>query len=262
MVLPPPAPPTATLRGNIDFAKSAEENIKDLTAYLEQGYRIEGGSQVAFKSAADFRADAFDLYHKRLDAVNASYTAGQHDADYEDHLDHLGHCDSLPPPTPCVPDDNDFDGRERERLSFTLAPSQAFWTRRLWEVSDFPENRQAWLGGDGGATNRRLRLNNCADYVNALASIGISETPLGPKMITVGPNPFPEYQGEALSWSVGLYMTTDESRDGYPRARTVAKALKAFRPATFEREKLEALKATFGMFSTNAKTALRIYEEA
>ena len=57
-------------------------------------------------------------------------------------------------------------------------------------------------------------------------------------------------------------MTTNESREDYPRARTVAKALKAFRPATFEREKFEALKDTFGMFSTNAKAALRIYEEA
>ena len=168
----------------------------------------------------------------------------------------------LPPPTPLFTDSNVFDRRERERLSCSLTSTQAFWTRRLWEVCDFPENRQAWMNGDGGMENRELRLHNCDEYVNAIASIGISETSQVPRMITVGPNPFPEHQGEALSWSVGLYMTAHESRDDYPRARTVAKALKVFRPATFEREKLEALKSTFGIFPTNAKAILRIYEEA
>ena len=193
-VLPPPAPSLEAPSGNIDFAKSAEENIKDIAAHLEQEYRLEGGVQVAFKSAADFRTDAFDLYHRMLDARNTNYTAEQHDADYEDHLDHMGHCDIQPPPAPQVQDANDFDRRERGRLSFSLTPRQSFWTRRLWEVSDFPENRQAWLGSDGGTRNRGLRMHNCGEYISALTSIGISETSRSPKMITVGPNPFPEYQ--------------------------------------------------------------------
>ena len=85
VVLPPPAP-------GIDFTKSAEENIKDLAVELEAEYRAEGGFQVAFKSTANFQHDAFDHYSKRLENYNANYTAEQQDADYEDHLDHEGHC--------------------------------------------------------------------------------------------------------------------------------------------------------------------------
>lgn len=72
---------------------------------------------------------------------------------------------------------------------------------------------------------------------------------------------FPAYQGKALCWSVGLYMTTNEAMCGYPKAKTVIAAMRAHRPDELERERREMLKASFNrMFGHNAKTCLALIE--
>jgi hypothetical protein len=73
---------------------------------------------------------------------------------------------------------------------------------------------------------------------------------------------FPQYQGEALSWSIGLYHTFTEAQAGYPRMRAVIKAMIACRPEQIERERRELLKASFDrMFGHNAKKALAVIED-
>ncbi len=73
---------------------------------------------------------------------------------------------------------------------------------------------------------------------------------------------FPEYQGELLSWSIGLYNTFDEARIDYPKMRTVIRALLVYRPEQVERERREMLKASFGsLFGHNARKVLTVIEQ-
>lgn len=69
---------------------------------------------------------------------------------------------------------------------------------------------------------------------------------------------FPEFEGEALAWSVGLYMTLAEEGAGYPRARAVLAELD---PERLETERREMVKASFcRIFGHNAKKRLRLIE--
>ena len=53
-------------------------------------------------------------------------------------------------------------------------------------------------------------------------------------MISVGPNPFPCHNGEALAWDPGPYMTWNEAGQGYPKAMTVLRALRDYCPNRFD----------------------------
>lgn len=81
-------------------------------------------------------------------------------------------------------------------------------------------------------------------------------------MITVSNNLFPSLPGEALSWSIGLYMTDAEKAINYPRARAVVRAMRIHRPAQLERERREMVRASFNaMFGHNAAECLRVIED-
>jgi hypothetical protein len=73
---------------------------------------------------------------------------------------------------------------------------------------------------------------------------------------------FPSYNGEVLSWDIGLYMTHNEETKGYPRARSVIAAMKEYRPVELEKERLEMLRASFNrMFGCNVRSVLRLIEQ-
>jgi hypothetical protein len=73
---------------------------------------------------------------------------------------------------------------------------------------------------------------------------------------------FPQYDGKPLSWSIGLYFTYADESEGYPRMRTVIRALIVHRPEQVERERREMLKASFDrMFGHQAKKCLAIIED-
>ena len=75
-------------------------------------------------------------------------------------------------------------------------------------------------------------------------------------------NTFPQYNGESLSWSIGLYDTANEQNAGYPKMRTVIRAMKEFRPDQLEKERRELIKSQFDrVFGRAAKAQLRIIEE-
>lgn len=85
---------------------------------------------------------------------------------------------------------------------------------------------------------------------------------MAPEMKMIDGNPFPVYQGEALSWSIGLYSTLTEERARYPRARVVIAAMREHRPEQLDRERYELLKGSFDrMFGQNAKRLLAVIEE-
>lgn len=81
-------------------------------------------------------------------------------------------------------------------------------------------------------------------------------------LITVNGNPFPEYKGEALSWSIGLYHTHAEQEIGFPRAKAVIAAMREHRPEQLERERYEALRGSFNrIFGHSAKQLLDLIEQ-
>jgi hypothetical protein len=57
---------------------------------------------------------------------------------------------------------------------------------------------------------------------------------------------FPAYEGEALSWDFGIYLTAKEEHIGLARARAVLAALAAERSDQLQREYQEALKGCIG----------------
>lgn len=80
-------------------------------------------------------------------------------------------------------------------------------------------------------------------------------------MMTVNGNLFPSLPGEALSWSIGLYMTEAERQLDYPRARAVIRAMLIHRPQQLEQERREMVRASFGkMFGHNAAKCLHVIE--
>jgi len=75
-------------------------------------------------------------------------------------------------------------------------------------------------------------------------------------------SPFPLYEHELLSWSIGLYMTWSEEQAGYPRAKAVIAAMREHRPEQLERERCEMVKASFNrLFGHNAKKELDLIED-
>ena len=69
---------------------------------------------------------------------------------------------------------------------------------------------------------------------------------------------FPCYQGDTLSWDFGMYMTSPEEREGFPRAQRVLSELPAKR---LRQEYSSYLRATFdNMFGHNAKKAFALIE--
>lgn len=73
---------------------------------------------------------------------------------------------------------------------------------------------------------------------------------------------FPVYNGEALSWSPGLYNTWNDQHNGYPKTKAVLAAMLEHRPEQLEAERREMLKASFNsMFEHNAKKMLDLIEE-
>lgn len=75
-------------------------------------------------------------------------------------------------------------------------------------------------------------------------------------------NPFPLYNDAPLSWSIGLYHTFAEEEAGFPKARTVIRAMRVRRPDQLEQERASYLRASFDrMFGHNAKRMLTIIDD-
>lgn len=71
---------------------------------------------------------------------------------------------------------------------------------------------------------------------------------------------FPQFNGKLLSWTLELTYTDEIA--GFPKLRTVIRALKEYRPEQLERERREILRASFDrMFGHNAKKVLAVIEE-
>jgi hypothetical protein len=73
---------------------------------------------------------------------------------------------------------------------------------------------------------------------------------------------FPMYEGELLSWSIGLYMTLEQERLGYPKARIVIQAMQDRRPKQLALERYEMLRGSFDrMFGHNARKVMELIDE-
>lgn len=73
---------------------------------------------------------------------------------------------------------------------------------------------------------------------------------------------FPQLGGETLAWDIGHYMTIVEEREGYPRARAVARAMRHMRPEQLYRERRDMLRGSFDrLFGHNARRCLKLIEE-
>lgn len=73
---------------------------------------------------------------------------------------------------------------------------------------------------------------------------------------------FPTWNGKTLAWDFGLYMTTNEGKQGYPRAFAVLLALKHHRPDQFKNERRSLLRASFDrIFGRNAQEALALLDK-
>ena len=75
--------------------------------------------------------------------------------------------------------------------------------------------------------------------------------------------PFPTYEGEVLCWDAGAHFTLadEQEKDGYPRTKTVLRALKHYRPDQFKKERHDALKASFSKLWPAAKRYWKIIKE-
>jgi hypothetical protein len=83
-----------------------------------------------------------------------------------------------------------------------------------------------------------------------------------PKIVYVNGNPFPAYNGEALSWSIGLYNTSEEEQAGFPRVRAVVAAMRMYRPEQLHKERRDLLLSTCDrMFGHNAKRLLAVIND-
>ena len=70
---------------------------------------------------------------------------------------------------------------------------------------------------------------------------------------------FPIYNGELLSWH--LSSTLDDQRQGFPKMRTVIRAMIERCPEQLAKERHEMLKGSFDkMFGHNAKTVLDVID--
>ena len=72
---------------------------------------------------------------------------------------------------------------------------------------------------------------------------------------------FPILDGELLSWSIGVYMTLEQQRLGYPKARAVVRAMIDHRPEQLRSERYEMLKGSFDrVFGHNAGACLEVID--
>jgi hypothetical protein len=70
---------------------------------------------------------------------------------------------------------------------------------------------------------------------------------------------FPIYKGQLLSWS--LSMTLADEREGFPKMRTVIRAMIERRPDQLRQERYEMLKGSFDkMFGHNARKCLEVID--
>lgn len=70
---------------------------------------------------------------------------------------------------------------------------------------------------------------------------------------------FPLYQGELLSWS--LSMTLADERNGFPKLRTVIRAMMDRRPEQLAKERYEMLRGSFDrVFGHNAQKCLEVID--
>jgi hypothetical protein len=75
-------------------------------------------------------------------------------------------------------------------------------------------------------------------------------------------NMFPEFNGQPLSWSIGLYNTLNDEKAGYPKTRCVIRAMKYYRPMQLESERKELVRSCFDrLFGHNARKLLAILDE-
>jgi hypothetical protein len=82
------------------------------------------------------------------------------------------------------------------------------------------------------------------------------------QLLVINGNNFPDFNGEALSWSIGLYDTINESHQNYPRMRAVIRAFRDYRPLELEKERRLLLRASFDqVFGNAAKQQLALINE-
>lgn len=73
---------------------------------------------------------------------------------------------------------------------------------------------------------------------------------------------FPVYGGKLLSWDVANVATRQDAQEGYPRTRTVIRAMQEKRPDRLAFERRDLLKSSFDrMFGQNARRLLKLIEE-
>jgi hypothetical protein len=71
---------------------------------------------------------------------------------------------------------------------------------------------------------------------------------------------FPLYQGKLLSWH--LEMTWEDEKAGFPKMRTVIRAMIERRPEQLAKERYEMLRGSFDrMFGHNARKCLAVIDE-
>lgn len=71
---------------------------------------------------------------------------------------------------------------------------------------------------------------------------------------------FPLFNGQLLSWA--LDMTLRDEQEGFPRLRTVIRAMVERRPQQLERERIDMVKGSLDpAFGHNAKKCLQIIDE-
>lgn len=72
---------------------------------------------------------------------------------------------------------------------------------------------------------------------------------------------FPQHNGESLSWDAGMYMTSAQASEGYPKAKAVLAAMKEQRPEQFVKEHNQAIRDSMGgIYAHNAKAYLNLIE--
>ncbi len=70
---------------------------------------------------------------------------------------------------------------------------------------------------------------------------------------------FPAHNGKALSWVISA--THEDRVEGFPRLRSVIRAMRELRPEQLAQERRELIKDSFGqLFGHNAKELLKVIE--
>lgn len=145
------------------------------------------------------------------------------------------------------------------------------WNKRYYSC-DLVSIKTTWfpslkLAKQAAIKNGTLRIFRPAPSptpatATATAAQGVKNNMNAITMTTVNGNPFPSYEGQALSWSIGLYHTHDEQMAGFPRARAVIRAMREHRMEQLQKERCVYLTSSFDkMFGMNAKRMFDLIEE-